>query len=455
MSGKLDIFQIGQYGVDLVKSDLHIPDGAWRLAENAEFPNNLGQGGLKKRGGLSPINGIALAGQIKAATNVPFPFPGDSDLLVGLTAAMTPNSWKLSINNGSSFTNILATALMAPTRKDWTSVLDTDFTVSVCPCGIRAATLGRQFLFAGDDYQPDDGVVTDPHTAPPLVVWDGTQEFVAFRMPTNPTSPAGGTPLMLSDLWVDHGILYLSVYDTGGSAPNLKGRVIAVDLEGGNLALVGNRFGNDSGENTKGFPFVLTSYIGRLWAGTFGISGNNQGAVYSILPGIEDSWTLDLTATLHNGYVVGLAAYNGKLYAAMNADSSGTPIIQQRTSTGTWTTSFTSPTAGIGYCGPLIVFDGNLYAFVVNSSASTALIKKYDGTSWTTDRDVNANEGAFFPGQPFVDTHENALYWPLMHSGESNTAQVLLKRTTGGVYSHALSNVGLRGCVGRFNPSSD
>jgi hypothetical protein len=230
---------------------------------------------------------------------------------------------------------------------------------------------------------------------------------------------------------------------------------LQLDPVNGTLTLIGNRFGNGAGENGKGFPFCLTSYLGSLYAGTYGISGNNQGGVYRIVAGLEETWTLDLTATLHNGYYMSLCPFNGNLYAATDADASGTSIVQQRTSKGVWSTSLTAPDATtVTYFTGLIVFNGLLFCCYYNSSGGKVLIKKYDGTTWSTDLDVAATYAAKPPGLPFI--FRGNLYWPFLGSetGPTNTTGFLLKRTTAGAWSRQVNAVGIRGCLGQYVPAS-
>jgi hypothetical protein len=50
--------------------------------------------------------------------------------------------------------------------------------------------------------------------------------------------------------------------------------------------------------------------------------------------------------------------------------------------------------AGGAFCGSRIVYSGELYAVEYFSGATDVIhIKKWDGSSWTTDRDVDATDG--------------------------------------------------------------
>lgn len=447
MSGKLNIFNFGDLGVDIVKSPLHIPDGAWRQAQNAEFSLQEGQGGIKKRGGMSKLNGSTLSGTVQAIEVAPFPFPDSISLMVGLNTGET-NAWKKS-PDGTTYTDLTTAQLERAAGIDKSP---SGLGAGAISSGQRCASYNSRFFYPGDNYvlYPTAG-----HTAPPLVVWDGSAYAELFRVPNNATATAGSHPYWISDTWMDNNLIYLSVYDPGGVAPDHKGRVLRFDPVNGTLALVGNRFGNGSGENTAGFPFCMTSYLGQLWAGTYGISGNNRGKIYRILVGIDETWTLDLQATLHNGYYMTLCPYNGNLYAGTDADSSGTAIVQQRTSVGVWSTSLTAPDATTtSYFSGLIVYNSLLFCCYYCSSSGKVLIKKYDGTTWTTDLDVAGTYAAKAPGLPFV--YRGSLYWPFLggETSAGSTAGFLLKRTTSAVWSRPLNAVGIRGCLGQYIPSS-
>ena len=440
MAGKISIYNWGDLGVDLVKSPIHLEDGAWTSLQNAEFPDHLGQGGMKKRGGLSRVNASALAGGVQAMSNVPFAYPGSTFLMLALNTGET-NAWDKS-TDGASFSGLTTSQLQR-----YASIGKIPTGASSLFAASRPASFQRLFYYPGDNY-------TLASTSPTVVVWDGTTAYEMFRIPTNPSAAAGTVPLWISDFFIADGLIYIAVYDSGGTAPDKKGRVFEFDPTNGTLTQLGNAFGDGSGENTKGFPFCLASYLGQIFVGTYGISGNNLGRVYRILPGVDESWTLDLAATLHNGYFMSMAVYQGNLYVGTDADSSGTSIIQKRTSTGTWSTSFTAPASNVSYCAGLIVYNNLLFACYYKSG-SACLIKKFDGSSWTTDLDVAATYALKPPASPYVfGSGVGDLYWPFMgsESSESSTAGFLLKRDSAGVWTRPLNSVGIRGGLGTYTP---
>lgn len=446
MAGKINLFNLGSLGVDLVKSPLHIPDGAWTQLQNGEFNPVGAQGAIKKRGALTPINSVALAGAIRTLMNVPLPIETTKVLMVGLTAVSTPNGWKKS-TDGAAFTNLLA-ADVPIALQDKSMV---GFAV-IGAIGCRPASIGRVFIYAGNDYIP----YADPgHTAPPVLLYNGNAAYELFRMPVNPTSTAGSNCMAILSMRVANNLVYFGVLDHGGVAPNLKGRLLSFDPYNGVLTEIGNRFGDGAGEASGGCPYSMAFYQGKLFAGTYGSSGNNQGKIYSIFPGLDEDWALDRTADIHNGYYLDLLAHKGKLFACTDADSAGTARVEVRTAAGSWSTSLSAPASNVSLFYGLIEFNNELYvSWHGDTLMAQKTIYKFNGTSWASDLDITATFGGSIgqPTQPFV--YNSALYWPVPDSSVGGTDGYLLKRTTGGVWTRVIDNIGIRGALGRFTPDA-
>jgi hypothetical protein len=439
-------YMVGSQGVNLTATPIHAPDGGLLTGQNVEYVRVQGLGGIGSRGGLAKLPGVtALGAQILALANLPFSFPGATDLMVSLNAAET-NSFEFS-TDGSSFS-----ALTSGQLQRGQSVADlAGIAVSLTPGNFffnqRAIGLGNKLYYAGSDY-------TIATTAPVLVVWTSGVSFELLRIPTNPTSGAT-VPQFISDIIVDNGLIYLAVMDLGGVAPNVKGRVMSFDPQAGLLSLVGNNFGNGSGENTGGYPTALCFWLGRLFVGCNGIAGSPAGVIYSILPGIEATWTLEKTFSAGDGYPLSMAVFNGELYVGMAVDSSGTATIRKRTSTGTWSTSLTAPSSNISYYGGLTAFNGGLWAVWVKNGSST-LVKRFNGSSWSTDLDVGATYSIVTCGTP-------AIYGGNLYIGCYNPVGVaaktgfVLKRTPdpAGAWSQLLTTTGILGLLGSFQPESN
>lgn len=81
MPGKLDIYNLGEIGVDLVDSPVHKKDGALMVAQNAAHMQKEAEGGLAKRRGMTLLNAVAAAGSLSAIFTVHLtdPTPTDAD----------------------------------------------------------------------------------------------------------------------------------------------------------------------------------------------------------------------------------------------------------------------------------------------------------------------------------------------------------------------------------------
>lgn len=456
MADELPDYLIGDKGVQLVGTPLHTPDSGLLRAENVEFTRESGIGGIGSRRALYPLNGTALGGRVLHLGHLPFPFPTAPVMMVALNAGET-NAW-LSTLDGTTFTELPTTTLKrAPNPFEYVANISANLNPGNIFIQQRAASFRRRFYHASDDYTIwYSGIIATP-SRPPLAHYDGDIGLELFRMPDNPTSPAGSYTTGIVGLWVFNGFIYIAVFDPGGVAPNLKGRVLRFDPEDGTLVRMGNRFGQDTGENTKGIPWALTRFAGKLFVGTMGISGNPAGGVYTLIENVDDVWTLDHAFAADEGYVMDMLVYKGALYLATSCDATGNAKIYKRTPTGTYSTSFTGPDVALAYNGGLIEFDGNLYCCYFCDGANNLLIKKFDGASWTTDLDVTTTytlATPFAPGQPLV--FGGALYWPF-YDATLATAKTafLLKRTAAGVWSRPLTNRGLIGCLGFYRSDTD
>lgn len=81
MPGKIDIYNLGAIGVNIVDSPVHKVDGALLSAQNAAHKQEEAEGGLVKRPGVTLLNAIAAAGTIQAmfVVRLTDPLPGDAD----------------------------------------------------------------------------------------------------------------------------------------------------------------------------------------------------------------------------------------------------------------------------------------------------------------------------------------------------------------------------------------
>ena len=83
-NGKIDVYNLGHIGVNIVDSPVHLVDGALVSAQNAMTLPVGGELALRKRFGMSQLTASAALGQIWAFFQIPVvdPDPYDSDLTI-------------------------------------------------------------------------------------------------------------------------------------------------------------------------------------------------------------------------------------------------------------------------------------------------------------------------------------------------------------------------------------
>lgn len=82
MPGKVDIYRLGDVGVDVVNSPIHKEDGSLLSAQNAAYRLDRAEGGIGKRPGMTELNTVSTAaGSISAffVVRLDDPLPGDTD----------------------------------------------------------------------------------------------------------------------------------------------------------------------------------------------------------------------------------------------------------------------------------------------------------------------------------------------------------------------------------------
>ncbi len=70
MPGKTDVYNVGELGIDVVESPVHVAEGALLDAQNAQLAPIELEGAIRKRDGMAKFNTVAAAGQINSGFNV-------------------------------------------------------------------------------------------------------------------------------------------------------------------------------------------------------------------------------------------------------------------------------------------------------------------------------------------------------------------------------------------------
>ncbi len=360
---------------------------------------------------------------------------------LGAWAPTDTKGWWLSTNKFTGSASLITTPLNPKHPRHWDKIAGFATGNAAMLGGSPGAgvTYLNHLIYAGDDYT----LSTD---SPIIRIFDGISDRLMATV-----SPVSGTvaKAIMSMILVGDTV-YLSTFDSGTTAADFAGRVLALDANSQNLTQVGTA-GFGSGE----VPYALVWHMGRLWCGTNKSNGTG-GKVYYIRPGIDTAWTTDFTlSTLTAGSVCSFASYLGKLYIGCDAAVGVFSQILVRDSLGAYTSSHTASggTARLnnGHLS-LQVFGANLYAGYWDPTPSlTALVKKFDGTTWSTvytgvSTSINAYIGMFVSdGYLFVIGGGNATAASLISSPDGSTWTDLTAFLSGPTTETALPITGLLG----------
>lgn len=351
MAGKIDIYNLGELGVDVVKSPLHQSDGDLIQAQNA-MPDPSGlEGGIRKRDGMTKLNAIALTGTIEGAYSVPLPMPGGRRYYVGIGNL----EWYVSIGGVTGWAGGVTTPTPVTGRNNLISF--------------------RGRMFYGRETASSAAMVR---------VWDGVTDNVLARMPPTP-DPAG--PVVtdhIGAMWIHRGELYAFTWSNASS----YGQVYKVDLVTGAVVRVGATESSSEGFYREvGLVYLDSSWI----LGAHDIAAVSTPSVRTIKKAGE-AFSVDHVQAAPHLRFDGGAVYRGDLYVGTATINANNPIIEKRdVETEAWTTSDTAVgSAGVGVnsfrC--FAVFDDKLFCVQHSSGGNVLKIRMFNGTVWATDHDM-------------------------------------------------------------------
>ncbi len=358
-SQKINVYNLGEKGVNLTKSPLHIEDGELVAAQNAEFYLDEGLGAIRKRPGLQRLNTSILAGAVRGVIGVPLPGPGRRSVYCN-QGFMDAAAWSKT-TDGATWATV---NFIAMPGSDGTA------NANYQPLPISVNPIPGQFFYVAEN-GADVGIIYG---------YDGTAEFELARL--------ADALFNIRLLTVFQGVIYIAELANGG-----VGRMWQLDPVSGDLTLIGSTLG-------AGSEFVSAGgYLGKIFAGT---AEATQGKLYSARPGAT-AWTLERTAVANQQAYASVIAYKGELFAATSALAGTAAIIEKRTVAGVWSTTRTGGTSAVANSfDGLVVHMNELYALYhtdPTSGTHVAQVHKYDGTSWSTDLDLSASGVFVFGGR--------------------------------------------------------
>lgn len=381
MASNVVNYDIGGGGVQLVKNPLHLADNECTQLQNAELVLNEASGGagaISKRGGLTPLNSGAMSGSVTGI--LPLQLLTTYTRTLAIAKGTEDSTTFVTTTDGTNLTNNTTMALA--------SSFSTYTTENSARDARRMVSFRNFLVYAGNNF-------TQNTTNPEITVWDNTTATMVARIPVGPSSN-GSPPYVITDMLTANGLIYIAVHDPGGSGANLCGRVLSLDLEAGVLKQIATAFGGGTNEMTGGAPSCLAFYQSQLWVGLNGSATTDGiGKIVRCYPGVDTVWTSD-TAVLVS-HVSSLCAFSGDLYAGTQSSvTTGAKIYKRTASTAAWTAVATSGggAAGTGHYASIWEHASALYAVEFHTTTPIVhIVTSTDGTTWTTSRDVDANDG--------------------------------------------------------------
>lgn len=363
---KIDVYEWD--GVDLVSNPLQRAKGSLETAQNVEISRDRGKEAIRKRAGLAAINSSALNTPIRGAVNVPL--PGVNQKYIYTT---TSGSWARTPVSSPG----VITAFQAP-----------DANLDPAPNVYLETGLGAAVAITQPQVRRGKLLYclqSAPAQSMPilLLAFDGANTYVITYFPdtTHETGGSGGSAATLF-LHRSRLIVGVPIIPIDPFKATTVHRVYEAHPTTGNLRQIGSDFAG--GEHLVSGA----SYLGKMWIGT---NRSTTGRIHSAAALDTATWAVERTAAAnHVGYSC-MAVYGGELFAGTAAKSGTAAIVEKRTAAGVWSTSLTGgDSAQNNYFQGFIVYQGALYAFYTNADFSVAAIYRYNGSSWSTDLDLDA-----------------------------------------------------------------
>ena len=434
MPGKINVYDLGSKGVNVVKSAVHLEDGEVTQAQNFTSDPVSSFGGVRKRDGMSKLTTGALAGAARGIIGLPLP---DRSALTRFFyspydehGGASGNFWFRS-SDGTTWT-ALTTAAQPQQLSDLGG-----FGTAFGPGALTWCAHRDKIYYPGHDYSSG---------LPSIHVFDGTTDFKLVNIPRNSrdsTDPTG----ILSIVPYSTTELIVSTYDSNSGTG--RGRVMLLDITNGQITVLGPETDLNGGIVLR--PIV---YQNKIWIGTHNRSGGASSTVRWIRPG-DVTWTTDFTSGATKGYIYGFAIFKELLYAGFGSDVGGNGQIQARSAAGTWSVVHTSDGTGASnFCGPLITnrAGDKIYSFRNSVSGGAnpinRILESTDGASWTLSLDLGNLATHSAPGYPILDDNGD-IYWMFFDPAGSGSGDIY--RNVSGTWSGSLkTDSHLRGPISKI-----
>lgn len=397
MGGKLNLYNLGDIGVDLVSSPVHSADGSLVSAQNAQTEEVQGAHTIGKRLGLALLTPEAMDGPVLAIANIPFPDP---------FAPLPTEGSALFANTQTDGAAFNVRTLDGTT---WTTVdnLPTRWFDTVLPVGAITVSVRGGAISGRDE----------------TLIYSDTANLKSF-------DGSSLTTLVAISPGADDRVRGICLHD---DAPHLlitdivANTAVVKRWNGTTLASVGAAIVLEA--------TMITSAFGALWIGT------NANVIYRW--SADDGLTTALTITPGGGAtltVTDITLVGVTLYASCGTSTGGGAtgednLVLVRNLNGTWS-DVTPAGAAEGLYGPMVNADGALLAVRNGDGAFTGCdVWRLDGDGWAVDLDVTTiTEDPTSTIVTAILAFNGAVYALVQYAGEFSTHYGILRRA-GGAWS--------------------
>lgn len=405
MGGKLNVYNLGEKGVNVTKTPLHHEDGELLSGQNAEFYAEAGLGGLHKRPGLQAFNTSTMTNPVKGVVGVPLPGPGER--AVHVFTGTSTNIFKVT-RDATAWADAEGFATDA-NQVTWGG--ETAHT--------KMPELLGQFFWAGRA----EGF--NPSGIPAIFGYDGEMEYELTRFDSDSLLPVL--------LGTHNGKLIATEAALAGA----EDRVWLIDPLTGEKEQIGDPAVLSAA--SAGHVTAACSFLGKVW---IGCSGTGTFVFYAREG--ETTWTQDHTeATMLS--VRSMLSYKGDLYVGYGAANPTLALVEKRTVAGVWSTAQTAAAAGAisNHWDSFVIHQDKLYSIfsavgIVGVDANHTKVWQNDAGVWSVSKDFSGTEAGSWQLRSLLSV-ATTLFASVVDDTITLTPNGVWKKVGAGAWTQSLS----------------
>lgn len=369
----LNVYNIGEKGVNVDSSPIHTEDGELTRAQNVEHNKSGARGGVVNRPGLAKHNDDDLGSLVLGGFTMSYPDNSQVETATFWWAQQTSGGANVWYRSNDLYASSLTWVLVDPP-----SAWQADPPVAFAT--LRHYT--RMVEHKGRIYYP--GTHTSGTTAPTIRVFNGKDDYQLAKILPETTA-------WIHLMKVSRGRIFILTLDSGVDDTSWVSRVFELDPETGYVTQIGAAL------DTGYYATALEVHNNDLYVGASRVTEGNVGRVYRIRLDIATAWTTEVNMAAERNNITELTSFKGLLYVTTGSnDSNGTNkgAVLRQTALGAWAVVDTAvvPTRG-GLFQAMTIFEGKLYTLGIAFTGGNLLRSSSDGTTWVTD----ANSPDDFP----------------------------------------------------------